>query len=120
MQRSFQSIRHNALRLGQFQGMRYCAGGALKQTLIHGAHVEDGGQMVDFAGYAMPVQYKGSGTHALSIIESTKWTRENASLFDVSHMCSVRSALGTNHVRIIIALTAIYAYGLNFDMSFGN
>lgn len=48
-----------------------------------------GGQLVDFAGYAMPVQYK-TGPHALSIIESTKWTRENASLFDVSHMCSLR------------------------------
>lgn len=45
--------------------------------------------MVDFAGYSMPVQYK-KGHHALSIIDSTKWTRENASLFDVSHMCSVR------------------------------
>ena len=37
----------------------------------------------------MNVQYK-TGPHALSIIDSTKWTRENASLFDVSHMCSIR------------------------------
>jgi aminomethyltransferase len=73
----------------QWQHARGCAAGALKQTLIHDLHVEDGGQMVDFAGYSMPVQYK-KGPHALSIIESTKWTRENASLFDVSHMCSVR------------------------------
>jgi len=65
------------------------ASGKLQQTLIHDLHVEDGGQMVDFAGYSMPVQYK-KGKHALSIIESTKWTRENASLFDVSHMCSIR------------------------------
>jgi aminomethyltransferase len=61
----------------------------LKETLIKAQHLEDGGQLVDFAGYAMPVQYK-TGPHALSIIESTKWTRENASLFDVSHMCSLR------------------------------
>merc|ERR1719313_3329015 len=61
----------------------------LQQTLIHDLHVEDGGQIVDFAGYSMPVQYK-KGPHALSIIDSTKWTRESASLFDVSHMCSVR------------------------------
>jgi len=65
------------------------AAAALKQTLVHDLHVEDGGQMVDFAGYSMPVQYK-TGPHALSIIESTKWTRESASLFDVSHMCSIR------------------------------
>lgn len=47
--------------------------------------------MVDFAGYAMPVQYIGKdNAHALSIIDSTKWTRTGASLFDVSHMCSIR------------------------------
>jgi aminomethyltransferase len=62
---------------------------SLKETLIKAQHLEDGGQLVDFAGYAMPVQYK-TGPHALSIIESTKWTRESASLFDVSHMCSLR------------------------------
>jgi aminomethyltransferase len=71
------------------QVARGFSSGELKQTLIHDLHTEDGGQMVDFAGYSMPVQYK-KGPHALSIIESTKWTRENASLFDVSHMCSVR------------------------------
>jgi len=39
----------------------------------------------------MPVQYTKSGLpHTLSIIDSTKWTRESASLFDVSHMCSIR------------------------------
>ena len=27
---------------------------------------------------------------AASIIDSTKWTRSEASLFDVSHMCSIR------------------------------
>jgi len=63
----------------------------LKKTLVHAEHVEDGGKLVDFAGYAMPVQYTKTGAHhTLSIIESTKWTRESASLFDVSHMCSIR------------------------------
>lgn len=63
----------------------------LKKTLIHDEHVKDGGKMVDFAGYAMPVQYVDkSNPHCLSIIDSTKWTRTNASLFDVSHMCSIR------------------------------
>lgn len=36
-------------------------------------------RMVDFAGYQMPVQYEG-------IIAEHLWTRENAGLFDVSHM----------------------------------
>src|SRR6476619_5713769 len=42
----------------------------------HRAH---GGRMVLFAGYEMPVQYEG-------IIAEHLWTRENAGLFDVSHM----------------------------------
>jgi aminomethyltransferase len=42
-------------------------------------HREQGGRMVPFAGYMMPVQYEG-------IIAEHTWTRENAGLFDVSHM----------------------------------
>jgi aminomethyltransferase len=42
-------------------------------------HREHGGRMVPFAGYEMPVQYEGIMTEHL-------WTRENAGLFDVSHM----------------------------------
>lgn len=42
-------------------------------------HREKGGRMVEFAGYMMPVQYEG-------IMAEHLWTRENAGLFDVSHM----------------------------------
>jgi aminomethyltransferase len=35
--------------------------------------------MVSFAGYSMPIQYEG-------IVAEHLWTRENAGLFDVSHM----------------------------------
>ncbi len=41
------------------------------------------GKMVPFAGWSMPIQYKDS------IMDSTKWCRSNASLFDVSHMCGL-------------------------------
>jgi len=69
----------------------FSAAAGLKKTLVHDEHVADGGKMVDFAGYSMPVQYVKSGNkHCLGIVESVKWTRENASLFDVSHMCSLR------------------------------
>lgn len=37
--------------------------------------------MVPFGGFSMPVQYGD-----LSISDSHNWTREKASLFDVSHM----------------------------------
>lgn len=42
-------------------------------------HRARGGRMVPFAGYLMPVQYDG-------IMAEHLWTRENAGLFDVSHM----------------------------------
>ncbi|HEX8062501.1 MAG TPA: glycine cleavage system aminomethyltransferase GcvT [Allosphingosinicella sp.] len=42
-------------------------------------HRAQGGRMVSFAGYSMPIQYEG-------IIAEHRWTRESAGLFDVSHM----------------------------------
>ena len=42
-------------------------------------HRAKGGRMVPFAGYEMPVQYEG-------IMAEHLWVRENAGLFDVSHM----------------------------------
>jgi len=42
-------------------------------------HRARGGRMVPFAGYEMPVQYEG-------IMAEHLWTRQNAGLFDVSHM----------------------------------
>lgn len=42
-------------------------------------HRNRGARMVEFAGYHMPIQYEG-------IMAEHLWTRENAGLFDVSHM----------------------------------
>jgi aminomethyltransferase len=53
---------------------------SLEQTPLHALHVELGGKMVPFAGYAMPVQY------GLGILKEHLHTREKAGLFDVSHM----------------------------------
>jgi hypothetical protein len=41
--------------------------------------------MVEFASWSMPVQYADQG-----LIASHNWTRENASLFDVSHMLQTK------------------------------
>jgi aminomethyltransferase len=50
------------------------------QTLpLDSWHRRHGGRMVEFAGYEMPIQYEG-------IMAEHLWTRENAGLFDVSHM----------------------------------
>ncbi len=49
------------------------------QTPLHDWHAANGGRLVDFAGWSMPVQYS-------SIVEEHKATREAVGLFDISHM----------------------------------
>lgn len=51
----------------------------LRRTPLYEAHVEAGGRIVDFGGWALPVQYT-------SILEEHRAVRERAGLFDVSHM----------------------------------
>lgn len=55
---------------------------ALKQTAFYGLHQSLGAKIVDFAGFAMPVQYSG-------IIEEHKRVRDTVGMFDVSHMGEV-------------------------------
>lgn len=55
----------------------------LQRTPLYHTHVALGAKMVPFAGFEMPVFYKG-------IIEEHKAVREAAGLFDVSHMGEVR------------------------------
>lgn len=57
------------------------AAGDLKKTPLYDYHVAQGGKMVPFAGYHMPVQYSN-----LSLADSHHFTRNHASIFDVSHM----------------------------------
>ncbi len=51
----------------------------LKRTPLYDEHKRLGAKLVEFGGWEMPVQYS-------SIIEEHKAVRENAGLFDVSHM----------------------------------
>ncbi|MCE5235691.1 MAG: glycine cleavage system aminomethyltransferase GcvT [Clostridiaceae bacterium] len=51
----------------------------LKKTPLYDAHVALNAKMVDFGGWALPVQYS-------SILEEHRAVRENCGLFDVSHM----------------------------------
>ena len=52
---------------------------ALQKLPLDEWHRRQGARIVPFAGYEMPVQYEG-------IMAEHLWTRENAGLFDVSHM----------------------------------
>src|ERR1700761_6466711 len=51
----------------------------MKQTPFTSLHIALGAKMVDFAGYNMPVSYTGINEEHLAV-------RNNAGVFDVSHM----------------------------------
>ena len=55
----------------------------LKQTPLHAIHQRLGARLVEFAGFAMPVQYA-------SILKEHAAVRESAGLFDVSHMGQIK------------------------------
>jgi aminomethyltransferase len=55
-----------------------------RKTPLYDMHIKYGGKVIDFGGWALPVQY-GAG-----IIEEHRATREKAGLFDVSHMGEFR------------------------------
>src|SRR6476620_8026238 len=50
-----------------------------KRTPFYDFHVSSGGKMVDFAGWEMPILYRG-------IVDEHEQTRKSGSIFDVSHM----------------------------------
>lgn len=50
-----------------------------KKTFLYEKHLQLGAKMIEFAGWTMPVSYS-------SILDEHKTVRENAGLFDVSHM----------------------------------
>lgn len=52
----------------------------LLSTPLSSIWTQIGARMVGFAGYNMPVQFKDG------VVKEHLWTRENAGLFDVSHM----------------------------------
>lgn len=52
----------------------------LKKTPLHLTHVAAGARMVEFGGWDMPVQYPDG------ILAEVRAVRENAGMFDVSHM----------------------------------
>jgi aminomethyltransferase len=51
----------------------------LKRTPLYDFHISCGAKMVEYAGWEMPIYYRG-------IVEEHKQTRQSGSLFDVSHM----------------------------------
>jgi aminomethyltransferase len=77
----------------------------LKHTPLHDLHVELGGKMVPFVGYAMPVSYTEG------ILKEHTHTRSRAGLFDVSHMGQVR-LLGDGAAEALESLVPVDMVGL--------
>ena len=72
----------------------------LAQTPLHNLHLEMGARMVPFAGYEMPVQYP------LGVMKEHLHTREQAGLFDVSHMGQIL-VRGPEAARLLESITPI-------------
>jgi aminomethyltransferase len=72
-------------------------GTPLKRTPLYNAHVALGGKVIPFAGWELPVQYRG-------LIEEHKAVRENVGVFDVSHMGELWLT-GTDAARNLNAIT---------------
>ena len=76
--------------------------GPLQQTPLYDAHQAADAKLVPFAGYAMPLQYSAG------IMAEHVWTRQNAGLFDVSHMGQA-FLVGPDHQTTAAALEALCA-----------
>jgi aminomethyltransferase len=55
----------------------------MKRTPLYEKHVAAGGKIIDFGGWALPVQYTG-------ILDEHRAVRSSAGIFDVSHMGELR------------------------------
>ena len=70
----------------------------LQRTPFYDYHVSHGGQMVDFAGWDMPIRYG-------SIIDEHHQVRTSGGLFDVSHMGRLR--ISGRHARRLLERVCI-------------
>ena len=85
-----------------FDAMTAPSDALLKRTPLYSLHVALGAKMVPFAGYEMPVQYP------LGVLKEHLWTREQAGLFDVSHMGQAHLiADDGKHETVSLALEAL-------------
>ena len=69
----------------------------MKRTFLYDKHIEQGAKIVDFAGWDMPLHYG-------SQISEHKSVRNDAGIFDVSHMryLSIQGEDATSFLRLII------------------
>jgi len=75
-------------------------------TSLYEFQVQNGGKIVNFGGYLLPVQYGDQ-----SIVNSHLFTRKNASIFDVSHMLQTEIK-GKNCIEFFESLCTADIQGL--------
>jgi len=91
----------------------------MKKTFLNKYHHENGGHMVDFSGWEMPINYGSQISEHLSV-------RENVGMFDVSHMAVfdldgneqldfLKSLLPNDVSKIVDKKRALYSPLLNHD-----
>lgn len=83
----------------------------VKRTALYENHIKSGGQIVEFSGYELPIQYVG-------ITEEHNAVREDVGIFDVSHMGEVEvkgsealafvQFLITNNVKKLVNNQVLY------------
>lgn len=78
----------------------------LKRTALWEMHKSLNGTMGPFAGFDMPMIYKGH-----SIPDSVAWTRNECSIFDVSHMLQTKLT-GENAINAIESICTADVAGL--------
>ncbi len=86
-----------------------------QKTPLYDLHLDNGGRMVEFAGWLMPVQFKG-------IIEEHNAVRENAGIFDIGHMGQIEvfdkdalQRLVTNDISLLAEWMGQYSFICNED-----
>jgi aminomethyltransferase len=70
----------------------------MKRTPLYPVHVENGARMVEFAGYMMPMQFRG-------ILHEHLQVRRKVGIFDVSHMGEVE-VLGEDALEFVNLVTS--------------
>ena len=72
--------------------------GDLHKTALNDRHVKLGANMVEFAGWEMPLHYE------TGIVQEHLITRQDAGLFDISHMgrFTVRLAGGSDPAAVFV------------------
>lgn len=86
----------------------------LVKTALYDLHKELGGDMVPFAGYELPVLYKGGENGG--VMKEHLWCRADgkAALFDVSHMGQVCSTLLCLHGQRCLFLVLSFLFVAGF------